>query len=390
MAFISYGFIDKKLIILAFMIALGLLDNYFENKLFEEYFDDIISSLLREVGPIIAGVILIYTLKQKQNKFQKDKKSFKYIIILFLLRIVRAGYERIFPYVVKDRNYRFGRILNTTNGLIMNLITLGTFLSLKYKYYIHHMISMIIFLVLSITNDFILENYSNFKFNYIYVYFLYLMEEVAVFCYLKYMMDKLYYQYMEVLLYWGITGFIVKLLVFSIFIIYENKKEIEGIINELYVFFTETNVLGIIFIEFLYWLIYTGIYYLLLILVLYYLRPNHMIISDEIGVFTSIIFYQERPNKIYTLITFIFQIFALMLYFEIIELNFCKLNYNTAKNIKLREGNDGKQRQLSEIELGGEYILINSERKPSDVEIEDYSNPNSLNNQDYDLFEKEL
>ena len=102
---------------------------------------------------------------------------------------------------------------------------------------------------------------------------------------------------------------------------------------------------------------------LLIILMLYYLRPNHMIVTDEFHVFAGLIFYKEKPNKYYTLIIFVFQIFALLFYFEILEFNFYKLNENTAKNIQEREREEliGRKSTKNLIELGDQYYVKEQE-----------------------------
>ena len=61
-----------------------------------------------------------------------------------------------------------------------------------------------------------------------------------------------------------------------------------------------------------------------------------------------------------------FQIIALIFYFECLELNFCKLNYNTIKNIQAREGNqneseneeDLKSNDANVIELNNQYYML--------------------------------
>ena len=387
--FISFGAIDKKLLILVLCIIVNLINLIVSNEVPDNYLNDILSSLLDEVGPIIAGTILIFTLKQKQKETKDDKKSFKYIFILFLLRLGRSSYERIFPYVVTDTTYRFNKILNTTNAIEINLTTLGTFILLKYKYHKHHIVSLIIFFVLGVTSDFIMKSYFAIKYTYFYVYIYYVIVEVSLFCYLKYMMDKLYYPYMEVLLYWGLTGLIEKLFIFSGFIIYEHKNNIDGIIHEFYVYFTETSAVVIIFFEFLYELIISAADHLLLMLVLFYLRPNHLIFSDEINVFIRIICYREMENKYYTIIPFIFQIFILFFYFEILEFNFCNLNYNTAKNIEKRGENiyieddiNVRPSRTSLIELGGNYYLNNNDNNANKMDNDDNLNRQSLNDKD--------
>ena len=364
MFFISLGVIDKKLLLLVISIVINTTNLIINNKLPEEYWEGTLSSLMEEIGSIVGGIILIFILKQKQKVTKDDKKSFKYIFILFLLRFGRSCYELIFPYIVTDSSYRFLNILNTTNAIEINLTTLGTFLLLKYKYYIHHIISLIIFFILGITNEFIMKSYFIIKYDYFYVYIYSVVIEVSVFCYLKFMMDKLYYQYMEVLFYWGLTGLIEKLIILSGKLIYEHKNNIDGIIYDINIYFAETSVLAIIFIQFLYDLVENAFANLFLMLVLYYLRPNHLIFSDEMSVFFRIILYQDRENKYYTIIPFALQIFILLFYFEMLEFNFCNLNINTAKNIEKRLGNVNEENDInfrhsnaSDIELGNSYYL---------------------------------
>ena len=77
------------------------------------------------------------------------------------------------------------------------------------------MITMFIYCFLGIGIDLILGNFSIIKYNYVYIYIIFIINEILIYCYLKYMMDKLYYQYIEIILYYGIFGLIVKILIFS-------------------------------------------------------------------------------------------------------------------------------------------------------------------------------
>ena len=368
MTIIAFGKVDKKLILLVFITIVRTINILVSNEISEENSNGILCSLEEEVGPIIAGTILIFIFRHKEKKGDNGRKSFKYLIILFLLRLVKSGYERFYTYVIKDKYYRYNNILNTINGVEIILMTIGTFILLNYKYYIHHIISMLIYCALGITSDFILGNYFIIGYNYIYIYIIYIINEVLLFCYLKYMMDKLYYHYTEVILYWGIAGFIVKTLIFSGMSIYEYKNDIEGIIDGIKTYFAETNVAIIIFLQFFYYILDGAIYHSLVILMLYYLRPNHMIITDEIHVYIGLIFYKEKPNKLYTIIPFVFQMLALLFYFEILEFNFCNLNINTIKNIQMREREDIDLRKSvpNIIELGDQYIINDIDTKNDD------------------------
>ena len=92
---------------------------------------------------------------------------------------------------------------------------------------------------------------------------------------------------------------------------------------------------------------------------IFYLKPNHTIVTDELYVFIRLIFYKDKPKKYYTLIPFSFQILALLFYFEILEFNFCDLNRNTIKNIEDRERKEKENRKSfrNRIELNNQYYL---------------------------------
>ena len=49
---------------------------------------------------------------------------------------------------------------------------------------------MFAYCALGITCDFIYGNFFKISYDYVYIYIIYLINEVMVYCYLKYMMDK--------------------------------------------------------------------------------------------------------------------------------------------------------------------------------------------------------
>ena len=92
-----------------------------------------------------------------------------------------------------------------------------------------------------------------------------------------------------------------------------------------------------------------------------------MLINDEINIYEDILFYGERRNKMYSLIIFLLQMFAMLFYYEIFELNFWGLNKNTAKSIQMREKKDDESREtISEIELGDQYYVKHDKTRTSD------------------------
>ena len=367
MALILLGRLDKKLLIIIVIDIVHLINLIVLNEVSEKFFNNTLINLEEEIGIIIIGLFMFCKYKEKQNKTYKNKKSFKYILFLFLFRLIKSSYE-IFCINIFDKKYRFTKVLNTTNGFILLLMSLVTYILLKYKYYIHHIISMFLYLAIGISIDLILHSYQEIKCDYIYFYIIYVVNEVLIFCYIKYLMDKLYYNYKEVVIYWGITGLIAIILTYVALYIYQYKLNINNnIINELreYFDFDKLKIVNFIFLQLLYVLLNGGIFYSLTILMVDYFKPNYTVITDQIYVFVRCIAYEDRKNKYYTFITFVFQILALLIYFEIIELNFFKLNENTTKNILEREEiekeeqNEDEQikEEIQEIEINGEYIL---------------------------------
>jgi hypothetical protein len=80
-------------------------------------------------------------------------------------------------------------------------------------------------------------------------------------------------------------------------------------------------------------------------------------------------------KKYYSLILFFFQFIGLLIYIEIIELNFCNLNKNTIHKIQLREEIDRKMTE-DENEEGvgseslveiGDYIIDDRKTKASEI-----------------------
>ena len=386
MAIIAFGRVDKKLllIVLMFVIQLVHLITIYEGA---NYYQDTFVTLLNDFSPIIGGIALYFIFKNKKNVQHntsgKSKKNFIYVIILFFLLGIHASVDYCFPYFVTEQRYKINNILNTFNGVTIIIITLVTLFLLKYKYYIHHYITMVLFSVLGVIADVIMGGYKIINFRYAYIFIIVLFDEVMISCYMKFMMDKLYYQYTEVLIYYGLSKLISDVGFMTGLGIYEYKNDITSdnaqyryIFNSIQTYFQTTNVATIIFFQFIFFLILFFIKWLLYVQIIYYLRPNHTIINDEINVFESQIIYKKIENaelnikntdKYYTFIPFILQMLCLLFYFEILELNFCKLNNDTVKNIQKRERNEGNDKYESKegrdsfnnnkIELVGQYYL---------------------------------
>ena len=388
MKIISLGRIDKKLLLVVAIIAINTLRLVVSSEVDTEYGDDILSSFFEELGPLILGVIFHFILKNKKQNVKQNKKSFKYIIYLFFLRAGKLSYEEIYNYFLEDKIYDYDAILITVNGVEIILMTIGASLLLKYKYYAHQKFSMTIYCILSIISDFILRRYFQINYSYIYILLIFILAEIMVYIYLKYMMDILYYHYAEIILYWGITGIILKAIIYSSLILYEHLIDDKTIIDDLSNYFNNVHWAIIVFYQGVYYILLYAVYILLIVLMIFYLQPNHMIITDEVFIYSTVLYVSDDPNRFYILIPFAFQIFFLLFYFEILEFNFWKFNKNTKKNIETREEIEVERNLrnsiLSNIEIDNQYLLANQESEIPDevnIELDDENNrKNSITN----------
>ena len=292
MTLIAFGRIDKKFVLVPILLVADLINLIISKKADEnnKQPNKILSVIESDISPIIFGIILYFIFKSKRSKENKKHKSFKYIIYLFLLLLARRCYDSIFDFM--DSKYKVSNLYFTDNGIKLILVTIGTSCLLKYNYYIHHSITLIINSILGIVSDCIIQNYSQIDFSYVYIYIIYIIVYIVTICYTKYMMDKLYYQYTELMIYYGIITVIIDICFFSALSIYENKNNINNsdkeendykdIFGKIYNYFHNTNPAIIIFYQILYFLLYGGIELLMEILIIYYLKPNHILLPINI------------------------------------------------------------------------------------------------------------
>ena len=158
-------------------------------------------------------------------------------------------------------------------------------LLLKYEYFIHHYLSIGLFVVFSISIDLILDSYSNFSkietleliFNFVSI-----ISKVLYLCYIKYMIDRHYHYYWNI----GLSHGILQLIVISFVLICifiaapKGKKPMVDII--FYDYFTVVP-LGIIISKFIINCILQFLYNALQILTIFYLSPEFVLISDNIA-----------------------------------------------------------------------------------------------------------
>ena len=113
----------------------------------------------------------------------------------------------------------------------------------------------------------------------------------------------------------------------------------------------------------------------LFILILYYYKPDFILIIFQLAAITKSIMDNFGNWKLYVclLLGFI-QILVLMFYLEILELNFCGLNENTQRNIDLRGQDDlsleriDSSSSLNETDINMEYPIEIQKKIENEIE----------------------
>ena len=245
-----------------------------------------------------------------------------------------------------------------------------TFLILKYKYFIHHVISLILFSIFSIGIDILLnslvKNLTGITAIQVISDIVTILLQILNYCYQKYMMEYLYHSYWNMSFALGLFLFFGGLIEISVYLIIDKTS----IIND----FKEKEIGYVILFLFLQ-MIMSFLIYLFRILILNYLTPNHMLIAyDLVKIF--IILNGKNEKKWYSIILFIFQFISLAFFLEIFEFNFCNLNKNTKRNINKRADGEGilgvidRRSTATDIYIEINEYLLNEENNinPRNVE----------------------
>ena len=125
------------------------------------------------------------------------------------------------------------------DGAEIIFITLVTFFLLKYKYYIHHFISITIFVILTIIIDIILDNFHRANKITAILSILVVLVESIYYSYLKYLVEKKYYYTLHILSVLGIFDVMFNIITLTIEIIIHKVKGTNRLIFYFYLFYKE-------------------------------------------------------------------------------------------------------------------------------------------------------
>ena len=246
-------------------------------------------------------------------------------------------FQKLIPfYIVKDDKYENIQLF-VSDTLEIIFITLITYFFLKYKYYIHHIISLIAIVILSVIIDLVLKNYFYVSIGSVVQSISYVFVSSIMYTYFKYLMENKYYYYMDILFIMGIFDSILYTISLGIILLVQHIKGTNKLIFQFYEYYNEFGSWKMISI-FLFGLIPRGLITLSLDMkIVDMLGPCFVYVSFEIGKIPSTVISIEGNNRWIVLVLSLFQILFILFYLEILEYNFCSLNKNTRKHISERE-----------------------------------------------------
>ena len=365
---IIFGPVNKKLLIPFFLAISQIINNIFtlyypgdSNQLLEMY-----SSSIGFMLNLIIPHIKFFSLKTNESKeiisttSEEKKKCFskrcflQYFILIFTydLEIILLSV----PIIIAEKTgtatltskLPFVSGVFTRESIMIVLIAIISYFILKYRNYIHNNISLVLFIITGIILDYMLDKYDE-EFNgkgigIIIMNLFELISSVTNLCYIKYMMDVFYYSYYKIAFALGLSTFILYTLVVPMFMLDEEQKKS---------FLDSFNNIGLLISRFIISIILQFFFALLILLTLAYFSPSHMLICICISKLIVSLIGNQSQIKYFSIIPFAFQFFCLMVYLEILELNFCGLNINTRRNIEER----GEDEMISRSSLSRSSTL---------------------------------
>ena len=314
--------------------------------------------------------------KSKNSTKKCTKANFKDYFILSLIILLIIGIE-----ILLQRFNKYDIIINFTYiSLCFQMIfyILSSIIILKAKYYIHNIISSILFCIFSVINDLILDNFKIIEPISLLSLLPNLVDDLLC-CYMKYLIDKKYHSIWNILFFLGLFFFIFNLIDFIIIIINDPYN------NYIFKAMKITGTKYIILNFFLDAILNQFLRMLLTLIILEYFSLNHVLISLLLFRIAISIYLHELIFKfiiilvdkkyLFFLIPAFFQIISLLFYLEIFEFNFCNLNRNTKRNIMLREEEEMLLRNNTnaseiEVEIDKDLIVKNPQEK-KDLELYD-------------------
>ena len=250
---IKLGTINKKMIIMLIYIILNISINiyslYFEyNEVF--LFIDGFGYSLGEISTFFIAQIFRYRRISNKKKKTIMKHYFKDYSILFAISVLYM-ILRLLPFYIlktdeKDKDKYKDLFLNESLEIIE--VTLVSYFFLNNKYYIHHIISLIMLVIISVIIDLILGNYKHIVASLVITSILYIIADSFLYAYSKYLMEKKYYYFIDLLIASGAFDLILYIIAFTIINIVQKAKGTNELIFQFFEFYKNYGARQIILI----------------------------------------------------------------------------------------------------------------------------------------------
>ena len=425
--FLKFGKLDYKLIYPFFCLVFSISDILVETYAFERKRGHIVISLfINSIGKIISifvflsikcccykNINLIENTKIFMPLIKKENNTKqKYLrnkTLIFLINL--SSYIIYIVYYVVSRTEKNNRPKGETltylsHGFgfyyceaieIIFIFLLAKFL-LDYEFYIYNFISLILYIILSIAIDVI--NYGDIIYesgkmkSFLLIIAVLLFESLLVIIF-RNLMDNLYYSPYLICFVFGLMDFVYTL-IFAIITtakdglycnMVKNKKKCY--LPSIKVYFED--FIFIDFVSLVSSILFKSITYLFNVFTIFYLTPSHIFI-----VYMTTKFFQNQKDEYYgNWVYFVFpiQLFILMIYLEIIEINIFGINSNTKRNIQDRadyefyedrgllfyiEQNKKKDETVGKENEENEDNESNKNKEAKEVENNDDDNNSSL------------
>ena len=318
--------------------------------------------------------------EQFKSKKKEKRKQLLFVILLSFLQLSGALIKYIWKFEQKlSTDY------NQTIDILFQIVflTLFSILILKFSIYSHQIFSLTILIICLIPyfiETYIFDNNDKKKIFLIIIYF-FLVQ--ILFCLSNVLGKKYLNTYIEdiflLLFKMGSIGWIPLLLYDSIFhIFWRDDTSFHGIIPFFINLFKDTNTLlnkiGLFLLD----LLCSFLQEMCLWLTVYYFTPCHLFISQVFGEFTDttlkmFINFDHNPKqyniiqKITFYILYPIVILSVLIFNEIILLNFFGLSKNTKYQLDIRQKIDGNY----DINKNGKIIPFNNANRSSYLTEED-------------------
>ena len=385
---VQFGFYSKKLLlpfgVAFFQILINIMNLIFNESQKNNILESIDNAFSELIIPIIP-LINIFSFQIKDN-VAPQRSRLKNFLHFFILSVVFGSYVAI--NIIK--NVQLGKymqeqiqkktLLNPHNSglssfesLELIFICVVSVILLKYKYFVHHNISIIIFILTSFFIDLILDNFPDLWSKgpvFIILSILGVAIDALDYGYQKHMMDVFLHSYWSVAFTVGLTNLMIFGTITTACLIKGKEKSFEEqnpMFISFFSYFDEVDT-GIIVAKHILNFILNFFMNLCRVLTIFYFSPDFILISFTISRMLDIIL---ETQEYVCIIFFVLQFITLMFYLEIFEFNFCGLNKNTRKKIREREiqemllnsnENDGRSSTASKIEVSPDYIISDKDR----------------------------